>query len=43
MPDNLIQELFEVLTKDKRKKKILGIIMEGGEDSEILDKILKTE
>ena len=41
MADNLIVELFELLIKDSKKKKVLNAIMEGKEGSKTLDKILE--
>jgi hypothetical protein len=41
MADNLIVELFELLIKDSKKKKILNAIMESKEESKALDKILE--
>ena len=41
MTENLIHELFELLIKDVKKKKILSTIMEGKESGKTLDKILE--
>ena len=41
MADNLIVELFELLIRDNKKKKVLGAVMEGKDSAKTLDRILE--